>query len=35
MEELLKMEDAEDNLSDEMPDEHSELSQTSDLENFT
>ena len=29
------MEDAEDNLSDEMPDEHSELSQTSDLENFT
>lgn len=29
------MEDAEDDLSDEMPDEHSELSQTSDLENFT
>ena len=29
------MEDAEDDLSEEMPDAHSELSQTSDLENFT
>lgn len=29
------MEDAEDDLSEEMPDAHSELSQTSDLESFT
>ena len=29
------MEDAEDDLSEEKPDAHSELSQTSDLENFT
>ena len=34
MEQLLKMEDAEDDLSEEKP-AHSELSQTSDLENFT
>ena len=29
------MEDAEDDLSEEKPDAHSELSQTSDLESFT
>lgn len=35
MEQLLKMEGAEDDLSEEKPDAHSELSQTSDLESFT